>query len=459
MSQPSAKTVRLPCGERVPALGQGTWGMGEHARSRASEIASLQAGLDLGLTLIDTAEMYGDGRTEALVGEAIAGRRDEVFLVSKVYPHNASRRGMHSACTNSLRRLKTDRIDLYLLHWAGSVPIAETVESFQQLQREGHIRHWGVSNLDLPAMQELWSAAGGQAVQTNQLLYNLTRRGIEWDLLPWQRERGIPTMAYSPIEQGRLLKHRGLAQFAQRHGMTPAQAALAWLLAQDDVIAIPKTASAARLRENIASARCRCAGATRCVVPAAGRTFAARDDLSVSRAQRAPHNGRPRGRSRAHFQECNVSFVKQRLLDLGITLPSPPNPAANYVPAVRSGNQLFIAGQVPVQDGKAQFIGKLGAGLSIEQGQQAARLCAINVLAQVANALDGDLDRVVRCVRVAGFVNAVPDFTEHPLVINGASDLFVAVFGEAGRHARTSVGAGSLPRGVAVEVEAVFEVR
>jgi enamine deaminase RidA (YjgF/YER057c/UK114 family) len=149
----------------------------------------------------------------------------------------------------------------------------------------------------------------------------------------------------------------------------------------------------------------------------------------------------------------------QRLLDLGITLPTPPNPAANYVPAVRSGNQLFIAGQVPVQDGKAQFIGKLGGGLSVEQGQQAARLCAINVLAQVAKALDGDLDRVVRCVRVVGFVNAVPEFTEHPLVINGASDLFVAVFGEAGRHARTSVGAGSLPRGVAVEVEAVFEVR
>jgi enamine deaminase RidA (YjgF/YER057c/UK114 family) len=149
----------------------------------------------------------------------------------------------------------------------------------------------------------------------------------------------------------------------------------------------------------------------------------------------------------------------QRLLDLGITLPTPPNPAANYVPAVHSGNQLFIAGQVPVQDGKAQFIGKLGGGLSVEQGQQAARLCAINVLAQVAKALDGDLDRVVRCVRVVGFVNAVPEFTEHPLVINGASDLFVAVFGEAGRHARTSVGAGSLPRGVAVEVEAVFEVR
>ncbi len=251
MSETSVKTVRLPCGETVPALGQGTWGMGEHARTRAQEIASLRAGLDLGLTLIDTAEMYGDGRTEALVGEAIAARRDEVFLVSKVYPHHASREGTRSACTASLRRLGTDRIDLYLLHWAGSVPIEETVESFQRLQRDGHIRHWGVSNLDGEAMQQLWSASGGQGVQTNQLLYNLARRGIEWDLLPWQRERRLPTMAYSPIEQGRLLKHRGLAQFAKDRGMTAAQAALAWLLSRDDVIAIPKTASVARLRENI----------------------------------------------------------------------------------------------------------------------------------------------------------------------------------------------------------------
>lgn len=254
MSETAVKTVRLPCGETVPALGQGTWGMGEHALTRAQEIASLRAGLDLGLTLIDTAEMYGDGRTEALVGEAIAGRRGEVFLVSKVYPHNASRHGMRNACTDSLRRLKTDRIDLYLLHWAGSVPIEETVESFQRLQRDGHIRHWGVSNLDGGAMRELWAAPGGHAVQTNQLLYNLGRRGIEWDLLPWQRERGIPTMAYSPIEQGRLLQHRGLAQFAKHHGMTSAQAALAWLLSRDDVIAIPKTASVARLQENIGAA-------------------------------------------------------------------------------------------------------------------------------------------------------------------------------------------------------------
>jgi len=245
------KTVRLPAGDLVPALGQGTWGMGEQDGLRSQEIASLRAGLDLGLFLIDTAEMYGDGRTERLVGEAIAGRRDEVFLVSKVYPHNASRQAMRTACANSLRRLKTDRIDLYLLHWAGSVPIEETIDSFRRLQQDGHIRLWGVSNLDTDAMQELWDAPGGCEVQTNQVLFNLTRRGIEWDLLPWQRERGIPTMSYSPIEQGRLARHRGLAQLARRHGMTPAQVALAWLLANDDVIAIPKTASVARLQENV----------------------------------------------------------------------------------------------------------------------------------------------------------------------------------------------------------------
>ena len=251
MTTSTIKTVRLPCGEQVPALGQGTWMMGEDPALKAQEIASLRAGLDVGLSLIDTAEMYGEGRTETLVGEAIAGRRDKVFLVSKVYPHNASVRAMRAACGNSLERLKTDRLDLYLLHWGGSVPLAETVDGFERLQRDGLIRHWGVSNLDHDAMQELWSLPGGRAVQTNQVLYNLTRRGIEWDLLPWQRERAIPTMAYSPIEQGRLVRHRGLAAFAKRNGMTPAQAALAWLLARDDVIAIPKTSSAQRLAENL----------------------------------------------------------------------------------------------------------------------------------------------------------------------------------------------------------------
>lgn len=245
------KQVCLPSGDLVPALGQGTWGMGEQRASRAQEIATLRAGVEQGLRLIDTAEMYGDGATESLVGEALAGLRDEVFLVSKVYPHNASRKAMRAACTASLRRLKTERLDLYLLHWAGPVPIAETVEAFEGLRREGLIRGWGVSNLDTAAMEELWAAGGGRAVQANQVLYNLTRRGIEWDLLPWQRERAIPTMAYCPIEQGRLLRNRKLADFARRHGIRPAQAALAWLLSHDDVIAIPKTSHRQRLEENL----------------------------------------------------------------------------------------------------------------------------------------------------------------------------------------------------------------
>jgi len=245
------KTVRMPAGDRVPALGQGTWGMGENPALRGQEIASLRAGLDLGLRVVDTAEMYGEGRTESLVGEAIAGRRDEVFLISKVYPQNASLKAMQTACTNSLRRLKTDRIDLYLLHWAGSVPMEETLNAFARLQSDGHVRSWGVSNLDTAAMNELWALPGGGGVQTNQVLYNLTRRGVEWDLLPWLREHGVPLMAYSPIEQGRLTRHRALVDFARNHGMTPAQVALAWLLAKDDVIVIPKTASAARLAENL----------------------------------------------------------------------------------------------------------------------------------------------------------------------------------------------------------------
>ena len=240
----------MPSGELVPALGQGTWGMAEQPSLRAAEIASLRAGIELGLRLVDTAEMYGDGCTESLVGEALAGQRDQVFLVSKVYPHNASRKAMQVACTGSLRRLKTDRIDLYLLHWSGSVPLEETLEGFDQLQRDGHIRSFGVSNLDTASMDELWHLPGGQGVQTNQVLYNLARRGVEWDLLPWLRQRCVPLMAYSPIEQGRLLGRRGLAEFAARHGMTAAQAALAWLLAHDDVIVIPKTASLARLAEN-----------------------------------------------------------------------------------------------------------------------------------------------------------------------------------------------------------------
>jgi diketogulonate reductase-like aldo/keto reductase len=244
------KTVALSSGERVPALGQGTWCMGETKAARAEEIATLRLGLDLGITLIDTAEMYGEGKAEELIGEAITGRRDQAFLVSKVYPHNATRKGAVAACERSLRRLRTDRIDLYLLHWRGSVPFAETIEAFMALQKAGKIRHYGVSNLDLDDMQELASVPGGKGVATDQLLYNLARRGIEWDLLPWLRKRHIPVMAYSPIERASLARNPKLADFARRHGMTPAQAALAWLLAKDDIIAIPKTAHRERLKEN-----------------------------------------------------------------------------------------------------------------------------------------------------------------------------------------------------------------
>lgn len=244
------KTVRLPSGEQVCALGQGTWYMGEDRGARKQEVAALQLGLDLGLTLIDTAEMYAEGGAEEVVGEALAGRREQAFVVSKVYPHNASRLGVAAACERSLRRLKTDHIDLYLLHWRGQHPLAETVAGFEALQRAGKIRDWGVSNLDLDDMRELAAVPGGGACAANQLLYNLGRRGIEWDLLPWLRARGVPVMAYSPVEQARLLRQPGLQDFARRHGMTPAQAALAWLLGQEGVIAIPKSASAAHVRDN-----------------------------------------------------------------------------------------------------------------------------------------------------------------------------------------------------------------
>ena len=243
------KTVLLPNGTRVPALGLGTWNMGDDRAARAEEIAALQLGIERGLTLIDTAEMYGDGRAESLVGEAIAGRRDAVFLVSKVLPNHASKRGTLAACEASLKRLKTDRLDLYLLHWSGGVPFSETLEALVQLQRAGKIRYYGVSNLDAAESREWWGCAGGAGTATNQLLYNLTHRGIEWDLLPWLRTRHVPVMAYSTLEQARLLKQKPLDDFAQHHGMTPAQAALAWLLANDDVIAIPKTGRRARVEE------------------------------------------------------------------------------------------------------------------------------------------------------------------------------------------------------------------
>lgn len=246
----SIRHVVLPSGESVPQLGQGTWQMAEHRGQRGDEVAALRAGIDLGLTLIDTAEMYGEGAAEDLVAEAAAGRRDEVFLVSKVYPHNASRVGVVAACERSLKRLQTDRIDLYLLHWMGQHPLAETVAGFQALQNAGKIRHWGVSNLDIGDMRALWDVPGGQDVATNQVLYNLTRRAADWDLLPWQRERKIPLMAYSPVEQAKLISNAKLVRFARDHGATPAQVALAWLLAKDDVIVIPKAGSVAHVQEN-----------------------------------------------------------------------------------------------------------------------------------------------------------------------------------------------------------------
>ena len=251
------RTVTLPAGERVPAFGVGTWHMGENPKSRAEEIATLRLAIELGATLIDAAEMYGEGKAEALIGAAIAGRRDDVFLVSKVYPHNATRRGAVAACEGSLRRLNTDRIDLYLLHWRGSVPFEETIAAFMALQTAGKIRHYGVSNLDVDDMQELWSVPGGRNVQTDQVLYNPARRGIEWHLLPWLRERRIPLMAYSPIEQGRIVRNPRLVEFAKRYGMTPAQAALAWLLKEDDTIVIPKSAHRKRLQENLGALKFR----------------------------------------------------------------------------------------------------------------------------------------------------------------------------------------------------------
>jgi diketogulonate reductase-like aldo/keto reductase len=237
------RTTALPSGQLVPVLGQGTWHMSEDPGSRREEINTLRLGLDLGATLIDTAEMYGEGRVEELVGEAVEGRRDEAFIVSKVYPHNASRRGTIAACERSLRRLRTDRIDLYLLHWPGDVPLAETMEAFSALQGSGKILHYGVSNFDLEDMEELWNVPGGSAVATDQLLYNLKRRGAEWDLLPWLRKRQIPLMAYSPLEQAKLARDARLARFAQQHGMTPSQVALAWLLANENFIVIPKSSA------------------------------------------------------------------------------------------------------------------------------------------------------------------------------------------------------------------------
>jgi diketogulonate reductase-like aldo/keto reductase len=249
----SVRTTALPSGEAIPVLGQGTWKMGEDSRRRSTEVDALKLGLDLGVKLIDTAEMYASGGAEEVVAEAIAGCRAETFLVSKVLPSNASRAGVQRACENSLKRLRTDRIDLYLLHWPGSVPLAETVEAFEALKKAGKIRHWGVSNFDTEEMEELAGLPDGGNVQTNQVLYNLVRRGLEFDLAPWSRKRGIPLMAYSPVEQGALARNARLEAVAARHNATAAQIALAWVMHQDGVVAIPKASSQEHVRQNFAA--------------------------------------------------------------------------------------------------------------------------------------------------------------------------------------------------------------
>lgn len=272
------RIAKLASGESIPALGQGTWQMAEERRHRAEEIAALRLGLDLGMTLIDTAEMYANGAAEKLVGEAVAGRRNDVFLVSKVVPDNATRRGTIAACERSLRRLGMEHIDLYLLHWRGQVPLAETVAAFSELVQAGKIRYWGVSNFDVADMEELTSLAGGAAVATNQVLYNLKRRSIEYALLPWCSERKLPIMAYSPIEQGRLLGHSAVHEVAIRHARTPAQIALAWVLRQEDMIAIPKARTPSHVRDNRA---------------ALDIAFTAEDIAALDRAFPAPASPRP----------------------------------------------------------------------------------------------------------------------------------------------------------------------
>jgi diketogulonate reductase-like aldo/keto reductase len=232
--------------------------MGEDGAQREREVAALRLGLDLGLSLIDCAEMYADGGAEQVVGAAIAGRRDEVFLVSKVYPHNAGRDGVVAACERSLRRLGTDRLDLYLLHWPGAVPLQETLAGFEALQRAGKIRAYGVSNFDTDDMEQASALAGGAGIVCNQVLYNLQRRGIEWDLLPWCRQQAMPLMAYSPLEsspaeQRRLFGAPALLAVAARHGVSAAQVALAWVLAQPNVIAIPKAVDPLHVRQNRAA--------------------------------------------------------------------------------------------------------------------------------------------------------------------------------------------------------------
>jgi diketogulonate reductase-like aldo/keto reductase len=244
------RKTRFPSGEEVPVLGQGTWGFGERRENRENEIDALRLGIDIGMKLIDTAEMYGDGAAEELIGKAIEGRRDQAFIVDKVLPQNATRQGTVAACERSLRRLRTNRIDLYLLHWCGVVPLAETLAGFDDLLRAGKIRYWGVSNFDVPDMEELAGLPDGSAVATDQVLYNLSRRGIEYDLMPWCEQRNIPIMAYSPLEQGRLMGNAELSRIAADHSATPAQIALAWVLRKERLIAIPKAGTPGHVKQN-----------------------------------------------------------------------------------------------------------------------------------------------------------------------------------------------------------------
>ncbi len=261
--------VTFPDGTRVPALGLGTWRMGERRGDAAREVAALRYGLDLGMTLIDTAEMYGDGGAEAVVARAIAGRRDAAFIVSKVYPHNAGKKSAIAACERSLARLNTDRIDLYLLHWRGNIPLAETVDAFERLRKAGRIVRWGVSNFDVDDMEELLALPDGAHCASNQVLYNLTQRGIEWRLLQWCREHAIPVMAYSPVGEGELVVNRKLATVAASLRVTPAQLALAWTIREPNVIAIPKSSNPRHLDDNRATAAVHLSPAIRASLDAA----------------------------------------------------------------------------------------------------------------------------------------------------------------------------------------------
>ena len=243
-------TVTFPSGDVVPALGLGTWHMGENRRRHSDEVAAVRLALDLGMSVIDTAEMYGDGAAELVIGEAVAGRRKEAFLVSKVLPTHARYDMTLVACAASLGRLRTDYLDLYLLHWRGSTPLRETIDAFTHLVDTGQIKQWGVSNFAMSDMKDLLATPGGSAVSCNQVLYNLGRRGIEFDLLPWCRDHGIAIMAYSPVEQGRLLSNKTVRRVAGRHNATPAQICLAWVLRQEGVIAIPKAGVPEHVRED-----------------------------------------------------------------------------------------------------------------------------------------------------------------------------------------------------------------